>query len=506
MDSLRRRRALQLLLVWLWLAQSLLSPAPAASVGTVEIDPRVLEDSRDGRTAAFLVVLRDQVKATAVTAGAPAPEAGGRLTGALTARAAATQTGIRATLAAAGEPYRPFWIVNVIAAIGGRALVDRLAARPDVIAIESDRPFFGLLGETELGAPAAPSGVEWNITKVRADVVWGNGFTGQGRVYANADTGVKWDHPALINHYRGGNNPATVNHDYNWFDGVGATGASNCGPLWRDAPCDDYGHGTHVMGTAVGDDGLGNQIGLAPGAQWIACRNMDHGIGRPSSYIACLQFFMAPTDRLGNNPDPNKRPDAVGNSYTCPPSESCAAHSLQAAIENLRAAGVFIAAAAGNAGPGCGSVNEPPGLEAALDAVGATAMDDSLAGFSSRGPVTVDGSNRRKPDLAAPGVGVRSSYGFGGYSTMSGTSMATPHVAAAAVLLWSAFPALARNINATEALLYAGAVPLTSSQGCSGEPAGQVPNNEFGWGRLDVARAYDLAALPRGFLAPVVIR
>ncbi len=114
----------------------------------------------------------------------------------------------------------------------------------------------------------------------------------------------------------------------------------------------------------VGDDGQGNQVGMAPEAKWIACRNMDDGVGRPSTYIECLQFFIAPTDLTGNNPDPSKRPDVIDNSYSCPPSELCTNLSLHEAVLQVRAAGIFMSVSAGNSGSGCATINEPPGLEA----------------------------------------------------------------------------------------------------------------------------------------------
>src|SRR5437667_3534582 len=163
------------------------------------------------------------------------------------------------------------------------------------------------------------------------------------------------------------------------------------------------------MGFGVGYDGAGNQIVFSPGAKWIGCRNMDSGTGRPSTYIECMQFFLAPTDLNGNNPDPDRGADTVGNSYTCPPDELCAPNSLHARLENLRAAGVFMAVAAGNDGPNCSTISEPPALDDAAVTIGATDNSDAIALFSSRGPVTIDGSNRRKPDLVAPGVQVLSS-------------------------------------------------------------------------------------------------
>ena len=189
------------------------------------------------------------------------------------------------------------------------------------------------------------------------------------------------------------------------------------------------------MGTAVGDDGAGNQIGVAPGAKWIACRNMDEGVGRPSTYIECLQFFLAPTDLNGANPDPAKRPNAIGNSYVCPPEEGCSVESLQAAVDNVRAAGILHpAVSAGNEGKGCSTVAFPPATYDSSTSVGATDTNDRIADFSSRGPVTADGSGRLKPDLVAPGVDVRSST-ISGYGFASEMSMAVPHVAAAVLLL-----------------------------------------------------------------------
>src|SRR5438552_17459211 len=155
---------------------------------------------------------------------------------------------------------------------------------------------------------------------------------------------------------------------------------------------------------------------------------MDQGIGRPSTYIECLQFFLAPTDLRGHNPDPTRRADVVNNSYSCPPSEMCISNSLQTAVDAMRAAGVFMAVAAQNSGPACSTVQDPPGIYQSSISVGATDfMTNVIAGYSSRGPVTSDSSGRMKPEVVAPGSLVRSSFLPNAYATLSGTSMATPH-------------------------------------------------------------------------------
>jgi len=466
-------------------------PVARSAQSSPRVDPRVLTDTADGATAHFLVILKSQPDTRTLAARAPNHQARGRVVfDMLRQTADATQPAVRAQLDTLSARYRAYWIVNMLAVEGDRTIVDMMAARTDVLAIESNRAFRVPL-ETTGQVVSTATGVEWNISKVNAPAVWARGYIGQNRVYANADTGVQWDHPALMSHYRGWNG-VTADHNYNWWDAIKTSiaGGSSCG---YDVvyPCDDHGHGTHTTGTGIGDDGAANQIGMAPGARWIACRNMDRGFGRPETFISCFQFFLAPTDLSGSNPDPDKRPDAVGNSYSCPPDELCSAHSLQTALENLRAAGVFMAVAAGNEGPDCSTIAEPPGLEPSAITVGATDSADAIVGFSNRGPVTVDGSNRRKPDLVAPGFDVRSSTRGGGYGPSSGTSMATPHIAGAVVLLWSAFPQLQRDVFCTQLLLQQSAVHHTSTQGCGGDTPTQVPNNVYGYGRLDVLAAFD---------------
>ncbi|MEP7200188.1 MAG: S8 family serine peptidase, partial [Chloroflexota bacterium] len=461
-----------------------------------KIDPRVLADTADGRSGHFLVVLTEQARAQDVARTTRDRETRGRLVVEALRAPAASQSPVRAQLDALGAKQRAYWIVNLLAVEGNRAVVEAMAARPDVQAIEADRAFRVPLESADALGPEAVTAVEWNLNWVNAPAVWAMGDTGQNSVYANADTGVQWNHPALKPHYRGWNG-ASADHNYNWWDAIHTDIDGNGNPCGFNliTPCDDNGHGTHTLGTGVGDDGAGNQVGMAPGAKWISCRNMDAGVGRPSTYIECLQFFMAPTDLNGNNPDPNKRPDAVGNSYVCPPSELCSANSLQIAVDNMRAAGIFMSVSAGNSGSSCSTVSDPPALYDSAITVGATGFQsDSIAAFSSRGPVTVDSSNRLKPDLVAPGVSVRSSYPTNSYATLSGTSMASPHVAGAVALLWSAFPNLRGNIDHTEFILEQTAHPLTTTQGCGGDSATQVPNNVYGYGRIDVLAAYNYAA------------
>src|SRR4051794_31580499 len=473
-----------------------------ATDASVKIDGRVLRDTARGAAVPIVVYLRDQADVSRAYAMRDQNARGWYVYRTLKMHAARTQAPLRAWLKSRHAPYRSFWGANVIVSRGDRVLVDKLAARRDVRLIESGHGFDGLQVEPlPLRSPVAmlesapatrakTAAVEWGVNDVHAPALWSLGFTGQGMVVASADTGVRWTHSALKSHYRGWNGGA-ADHNYNWHDAIhsggGACGANSV------APCDDSAHGTHTTGTVVGDDGAGNQIGVAPGAKWIGCRNMDQGTGNPATYTECFQFFIAPTDLGGSNADPTRRPHVVTDSWTCPPSEGCAANTLQTIVDNTEASGIFVEASAGNAGPNCSTVSDPPAIYSSAFSTGAVDSANNLAGFSSRGPVTSDGSNRMKPDVVAPGVNVRSAVNSGdtAYSAFSGTSMAGPHVAGVVALLWSARPDLVRNIAATKQVLTGSANPAVGNggSGCGGTTA--VPNNNFGWGLVDAAAAYN---------------
>jgi len=381
-----------------------------ASAGGTKIAAAVLQSTANGRKASFVIYLRQQADLSAAYDIQDPDARGWYVYDRLKELAARSQASIRGLLARAGTSSRSLWIANAIIAEGGRPLVDALAARQDVGAIEPDAPSSWLHDGASRGArasPTAPTVVEPGVAYVHAPQLWALGFTGQGIVVADQDTGVRWTHAGLIRSYRGWNG-ATADHDFNWFDAIHTSVGNPCGND-SPSPCDDSGHGTHTTGTMVGEDNGGaNQVGVAPGAKWIACRSMDQGNGSPQTYSECFQFFLAPTDLNGQNADPTKRPDVMNNSWGCTPSESCAANTLKTIVKNTEAAGIFVVASAGNEGPGCSTVDNPPAIYASSFAAGAVnAGTDELAGFSSRGPVTVDGSGRIKPDVVAPGVNVR---------------------------------------------------------------------------------------------------
>ncbi len=413
-----------------------------------------------------------------------------------------SQAPLREELEARGWPYRPYYVMNMIRVDGHHWRMDDFKELPGVATVLRNpnvRPYPRSLPLPSY-TPADPiTGTQENLLAINADAVWAAGVTGAGIVVGGQDTGYDWEHPALKPHYRGWDG-ATASHDYNWHD------------VWSDAavPFDDDNHGTHTMGTVLGDDDApGNRVGIAPDAQWIGCRNMRRGLGNPGAYAECMEFFLAPFPPGGDafaDGDVSYAPHLTNNSWGCPPEEGCQADTLRLSVEALRAAGIMMVVSAGNEGPACQTATSPPANYDAAYSVGATNNQGQIVGFSSRGPI----DDLLKPDIAAPGYRIRSSIADGGYGFADGTSMAGPHVAGVVALLWSADPELVGKIQETEALLCESANPKPVDNSCpigdnSPDPLGLdavglgnacacggvtgVPNNVYGCGFIDAAAA-----------------
>ncbi|HJW29905.1 MAG TPA: S8 family serine peptidase, partial [Saprospiraceae bacterium] len=404
----------------------------------LKVAPSLLEKTRSGETAPFLVLLSRQADMSQAYNLDTKNEKATFVFQHLRAFADETQKNIIGFLQHAGAPVENLFIVNAIKTEGDISLIEAIAQRPDVARV-LDNPAIHVPDPVEWTKDESThsrSAVEWGLDRINADDVWAMGFRGQGVTVGGEDTGYDFRHPALLHQYRGFNpQDSTVDHNFNWHDAI-----HSISPLSADTfnpcglnvlePCDDYGHGTHTMGTMIGSDG-DNQVGVAPDAKWCACRNMERGNGSPFTYLECFQWFLAPTDLNNENPDPALAPHVINNSWGCPLSEGCDSTNwsiMSIAIDNLNAAGTLVVVSAGNDGSGCSSVATPAAMYPGSFSVGATAFNDTIAGFSSRGPVISDGSGRMKPNVSAPGVGVRSTGPNGTYFYASGTSMAGPHV------------------------------------------------------------------------------
>lgn len=407
----------------------------------------------------------------------------------LTHTALKSQKNILQFLKIANVRFQSFYIENAIAVFNvNSSLLQTLTQFSEIQTI-------ALNVEAPLLLPQMPDqstqGIESHLFTIGVDRVWKDlNIRGKGIVVAGQDTGYFWQHNSLKKQYRGFNN-GSVDHNYNWHNAIHTQGTATCAAN-QNSPCDDTGHGTHTMGSMVGDDGQKNQIGVAPEAKWMGCRNMHNGVGSVSTYLECFEFFLAPYP-FGGDPKVDGRPDLaphiVNNSWSCPKSEGCKSNEFLETIKAFKAAGILVVVAAGNSGPNCGTISTPPGNYAGdLISVGAyNPYGNDIAFFSGLGPASPWG--QLAPNLTAPGA-IRSAVhtGVNDYDDKMGTSMASPLVAGVAALLWSARPELIGQVELTMDVLQKTATPLLGKTSCPGFPANKVPNAVFGYGMVN---AYD---------------
>ncbi len=396
----------------------------------------------------LFVILKDQADLTTTQKIADPIQRRTEVYRLLTEHAKRSQAGLRSALTLRGVSFTPYYLVNAIEVQEEPLVRFWLLTRPEVDRVLIDtriRPvgFPSLLPNLHEFVPPTEPG--WNLKMIGAERVWNElGITGQGILIGQSDSGVDGGHPELAGSYQ----RRSSGDDYSWYD-----------PWFGSSAPMDYGeHGTHTLGTV-----LGQHFGVAPGAHWIGCVNLARNLGNPAFYLDCLQFQLAPFPQRGD-PFKDGRPEwgaqILNNSWGCPPLEGCDPQSLQPAVRALRAAGVFVVVSAGNEGEqGCGTIAEPLALYPEVTSVGAVDEAGNLAPFSSLGPVTVDGSNRQKPNLVAPGVEILSSEPRDSSGIMSGTSMAGPHVVGVVALMWSANPRLIGDVSKTEEILQQTAVP-----------------------------------------------
>ncbi|MDY7110276.1 MAG: S8 family serine peptidase, partial [Planctomycetota bacterium] len=387
------------------------------------------------------------------------------------------------TLQARGriDDYRAFWIANIIRVDAVPDEIRALADRADVdliyvnYRIESMKPVSIRPDNAPLGGRSPEIGLE----AIRAPEVWDMGITGEGTLVSTLDTGVDGSHPALASRWRGLDPRYDGHPEWAFFDPV---------TNWQ-FPDDSGTHGTHTMGTVCGGP-PGDEIGVAPGADWIHAAVID----RVSLYQTCEDAILAFQWLIDPDNDPSTNWDVpavcsnswrIASYHNVPPYNEPCDPSFWPYLDACEAAGIVILFSAGNEGPSANTVGRPPDRATdeyrtcAVAAVDANDPDWPIAGFSSRGPTycTPDGTEAIKPDIAAPGVNVRSSVPGGGYSQYSGTSMASPHVNGVVALMRQANPEIA--VEQIKQIIYDTAVDL----GSTGE------DNSYGWGMIDAYEA-----------------
>jgi len=444
------------------------SPSAASPQQVPEnVDPELLDVlSREG-SADYVVEMAEQADLSAAYSIADWDERGWYVYETLKETAARTQVPVITYLENYGLSYQSFFAGNEVIVFGGALRsIETLAALPGVAWIRAPRTatIEPLEKDRTIITEAEIQSLAWGIGYANADSFWSTfSFQGDGIIVANIDTGVQWDHPGLDQSYKCGTDPTDPACWEDPSDICGAAGA-----------CDNNGHGTHTMGTMVGDDdpSLTYQAGMAPNAQWIACKGCEGQTCSNSALNACADWILAPD---GN---PSNRPHIVNNSW----GDTGGDDWYLAKVQAWRAAGTFPAFSAGNDGPSCNTIGSPGDYQESF-ASGAHDSGGTIAGFSSCGPSDYGHDPYTKPNIAAPGVSIYSSIPTDRYGSKGGTSMASPHSAGAVALLWSCNPALIGDMTATFELLQdnAGTAPL----GICGAPPDGEGNYTYGYGYLD---------------------
>ena len=359
----------------------------------------------------------------------------------------------RVALASHGQVVRDLALINgAVVLVPSQAAVNQIGALDGVTSVEFDTLVFALDkpaakpgkgGGGDTTPPPAQT-LEWGVDRIDADLAWGTS-TGVGVNVAVIDTGIDQDHPDLIANLKGGVN----------FVSKSPTRPADPAK-WND----DNGHGTHVAGIIGAVDNSEGVVGMAHGVNLYGVKVLDrNGSGYLSDVISGIDWAVANGMNVINM--------SLGSS-----SDSSALHD---AVDAADAAGLVVVAAAGNSGDGDGTTNEViyPAKYSSVIAVAATASDDSTPYWSSEGA---------EVELAAPGVDIRSTWNDGAYNTISGTSMASPHAAGAAALVFS----VATDINGNGSVndeVRATLVATADDLGIAGR------DNFYGYGLTDAEEA-----------------
>ncbi len=388
------------------------------------------------------------------------------------------------------KDIRPLWIGNLVNCMAKPGVINQLMIRKDLARIDYNKERKVMLAqENRMNDPVLEPdklqtrNLAWNVTMINANQVWAEGYTGEGVIVAVMDTGVNYNHNDIKDNMW--EHPDYPNHGFNFVNNNHVT-------------MDDGGHGTHCAGTVAGNGASGTVTGIAPDATIMNLKVLGgSGSGTEAGVWAAIEFAVEYGAHVMSL--------SLGWQHQWSPDRSM----WRTTMNNALSAGVIAAVAAGNEGgwggqPPPSEVRTPgdvpppwthpdqtqPGGNSAVVSVGATDSNDNLASFSSKGPVTWQnispfndyaynpGIGLIRPDVSAPGVNIVSLIHSNntGYTTMSGTSMATPAVAGVMALMISKDPnILPEDISR---ILEETAVPKTTSK-----------SNTFGSGRVDALAA-----------------
>lgn len=464
-----------------WLAAG---PRAASAVPSrARVDPRARAALTAAETAWVLVHLTEQADLSPAYHLRGKQARGRYVYTALRAVADRSQPALVRWLEGRGVPVERFWVENLVRARVDAETLALLARRPDVDRVQLEgriRLIEPLPIEPPAGlgfrpAAALPAVVESGIKAINADEVWKMGFKGEGVVVAVTDTGAELRHPAIKKNYRG---YPEMEHDYNWLDAVKD----------QQSPLDVGNHGTHVTGTIVGSDPV-RQVGVAPGAKFISCRLIESRSGTDKESLRCLQWLIAPTKLDGSEPLPDRAPDIVNASWGNEPGQGCLDETLHNAVRALEAAGILFVASAGNSGDRCQTICVPGAFPETFTVANYDVRAKQIHASSSRGPVAWPSGEIVKPDIAAPGTDINSSIPPTRYEQLTGTSMASPHIAGAAALLIDARPELKGRPELVRGILMASAVKGRNTARCGTDEEGSARDNIEGVGLVDVKAA-----------------
>ncbi len=460
-----------------------------------------LANAADGELIPLTIVMRDRVPREQIDQFRTLRDRKARrqaIKNVLKPLAERTQRELLAMLAAeqrngrVGERIRTLWIVNVVGVDATADVAYRIAARDDVALLSHNKKYPVFDDPPADNNANADGNIECGVEMLGAPRVWDElGITGQGVVVAMIDSGTCYRHTDLENQIWTNEDEIPDNNiddDNNGFidDVIGWNFDSN-----NNDPDDFFGHGTHTGGTVAGDGTAGFQTGMAPGAKLMLCR--VNGQVNEAGEIMVWDSMQYATDNGAHVWNMS-----LGWAHSWGPVRRV----WRDICLNSIAMGLVPVIAAGNEGSCCPPFDHTrtPGDVPEVITVGATNCSGVITGFSSRGPVTwqdIDPYNdwpyppgKLKPTVSAPGDNTNSTRMCSGYTTMSGTSMATPHVAGAVALMLEANPNL--TVEEVKTILIDTALDR-------GDPGW---DNTYGAGLVDAFAAVEMAMSMRVIFVP----